>query len=555
MTAPILVRGIAAEKGLMGIFSRLFRGNQDGTPASDNDADATDEVASAEAAAAEAVAAVGRPETAHASPVMASSPILAGAGGVGVNPLAGSIAWPQGTHATSSEPPAPRSEAPVTAPPDDPPRPRTVPPKRAPLPGVPKQTSSSPSPSATPAAPTLPTKPPEPKPPARKPDNDATMTMSPPPPPPAQASATVPAAAPSPRMPAPRAEPPIVTPAPAAVAATPVAPVAPVVPAGPKAALPAAERGPRTKADTIGNAFDQVMASPEATATAPAGTSTPADLAAVRGLFQDVAVAHVSQVRDVMLELRYGEADPAWIESTKPALRSLRAMAGQMELAELCGALDEFCAVVDAAVINRARISDEAKAELLASYQRLVELIPQAFELDAERDRREPIIVEALLYQIEGVEKPTIDKLFAVGLHRLDALMSANTEDVVAVSGMRRELAEAIVQQFRSYRASPHAAMSSRDPAAERRALADLLIVMSLHNDEFNRAAISWTSDAKARKRRARKDREQTFQKIKIALARLGERDQLVSLEKQPFQERIASLDKYLSAQPTTRPQ
>ncbi len=283
--------------------------------------------------------------------------------------------------------------------------------------------------------------------------------------------------------------------------------------------------------------------------------STPEDLAAVRGLFNDVAVAHVAQVRDVMLELRYGDADPTWMESTKPALRSLRAMAGQMELTELCAALDAFCLAVDAVAANSSRIGDEDKVELLRHYQRLIELIPQAFELDAERDRREPIIVEALLYQVEGVERPTIDKLLAVGLNRLDVLMSANTDDVVAVSGLRRDLAEAIVKQFRSYRASSHAAVSSRDPVAERRELGDLLIVLSLQNDDFNRWSSSWADDARTRKRQLRKDREQTYQRIKVALARLGERDQLANLEKQPFGERIATLDKYLSAQPPTRSQ
>ena len=60
-------------------------------------------------------------------------------------------------------------------------------------------------------------------------------------------------------------------------------------------------------------------------------------------MFNEVAVNHVAHVRDVMLELRYGVAQPSWVESTQTALRSLRAMASQMELADLCEALDEFC--------------------------------------------------------------------------------------------------------------------------------------------------------------------------------------------------------------------
>lgn len=287
---------------------------------------------------------------------------------------------------------------------------------------------------------------------------------------------------------------------------------------------------------------------------ASSGISTAADLAAVRDVFNDIAVVHVSQVRDVMLELRFGDADPAWLESTKPALRSLRAMAEQMELIDLCGALDVFCEAVDAAVANRARIGEEAKAELLSRYQKLSDLIPQAFELDAERDRREPIIVEALLYQIDGVEKPVIDRLFAVGLNRLDALMRANVDDLVMMSEVRREVAEAIVDQFRTYRATADAAVSTRDPAAERRSLGDLVIMLSILQDDFLRAADDWSSEARLRKRTLRKEREQTFQRIRVSLVRLGDRDQLSKLERLPFNERIAALERYVANQPPGRP-
>jgi hypothetical protein len=297
----------------------------------------------------------------------------------------------------------------------------------------------------------------------------------------------------------------------------------------------------------VGAAFDLAI-DPGAGDSAPPGVSTIEDLAEVRQVFNEVAAIHVAQVRDVMLELRYGDAQPSWIESTQPALRSLRTMAAQMELTELCQALDRFCVAVDEAVAGRARISDEAKAELLRRYQRLIELIPQAFELDAERDRREPIIVEALLYQIPGVEKRTIEKLFAVGLHRLDALMRATAEEIAVVAGLRQDLADGIVEQLRAYRTAASAALSAPDPLTERRELGDLLIMMSVQNDEHAHNAGKWTDEGRARKREARKQREQVYQRIKVALARLGERDLLARLDKQTFDERIAALDRYLSA-------
>jgi hypothetical protein len=283
------------------------------------------------------------------------------------------------------------------------------------------------------------------------------------------------------------------------------------------------------------------------------GVSSAQDLEAVRKTFHEVAVSHVSQVRDVMLELRFGDADPTWLASTKPALSSLRAMAGQIDLDELCTALDEFASIIDAAVANRARIADDDKAELLRRYQRLIELIPQAFELDAERDRREPIIVEALLLQVDGVERPTMDKLFAVGLNRLEALTHANAQDIVAVSGIRTELADAIVQQFHAYRERTKAVVSVRDPAAELRELAALVKSLGAQNEDFSRAASAWNDDARTRKRELRKQREQTFQRIKVSLARLGAREQLTKLERLPFEDRVEKLALYLSAQAQVR--
>jgi hypothetical protein len=552
----------------MGIFSRLFQRGQEGqSPAGDADKSSLhddDGDSSAKSASEDAGAA--------AAPVLAAA--VAGGAGSLTAPLWG---WPQrysepardGAAAplAPGDPPAQQpQEASVNPPGEDPP----VPPRRS-LPSLPKITAppsmngsgngsgngASGNDAATSERPQRAVT----TPPSNKRRDDSTMIMSPPPAP----VATGTAVAPKPSAPPPAA-------ATAGVAAAPAAkpaPAAPLVAAPPPPTTAAlGEEYPPTNpemqipvmpviGDEISESFNRVFfegleVEPKAE-VATAGVSTAEDLAAVRDVFNDIAVVHVSQVRDVMLELRFGDADPAWLESTKPALRSLRAMAEQMELLDLCSALDSFCVSVDAAVANRARINEDAKAELLEKYQRLSEQIPQAFELDAERDRREPIIVEALLYQIDGVEKPVIDRLFAVGLNRLDALMSANLEDVVAVSGVRQEVAQAIVEQFRTYRATADAAVSTRDPSAERRSLGDLVIMLSILQDDFLRAADDWSDDARTRKRALRKEREQTFQRIRVSLVRLGDRDQLAKLERLPFNERIAALERYVANQPPGR--
>ena len=513
----------------MGIFSRLFKGGQDGNPPDDSP---DDPGAGGDVTDTEPVAKDDLPDAANnpaiVEPIrepMPPAPLPPKFAAVGSAPTAsatiepGSMwAWPGSTV---------RRDAPGPQPPPEP--------APAPTPPAPTKAQLPPPRTARTAAE-------KPEPPRSEPPRPEPPKPEPPRAPDPPKVAAKPLVVESKKKKAEMRDPTMVMSPPPAPAQTPAPPVV----AKPVAPAPAPAPAPRAKNDSVNSAFDDMLIQGDA----KAGVSTATDLAEVRRVFEDVAAVHVGQVRDVMLELRYGSADPAWMDATRPALKSLRAMASQMDLTDLCQALDDFCATVETAVASGGGIAEDRKSELLRRYQRLIELIPRAFELDAERDRREPIIVEALLYQVEGVEKPTIDKLFAVGLGKLDALLAANATDLAAVSGLRPELAARIVAQFRTYRATANATLAAPDAMAERKTLGDLLITLSIQNDDFQRASGGWTEEDKAKKREARKQREQTFQRIKVALARLGERDQLAKLEKMPFDQRIATLDRFLSAPP-----
>ena len=576
----------------MGIFSRIFQRGQDGNPADAaegvedgtamGDAMADENIEEAEISLTSSMIVASAPVAPAPAPspppLPGLTPAFATSSGAPLShtpsaPSAPSESarsmweWPGAQREPRRASPSSAASAPSSVS-EEPPAPAAPPEPRSPsragaLPSVPRTQAAS-EPPARPQDtgkernPTMVLSPP----PAPV-ESPRASRSSPPPPLPGVAKAAPPAASPPPARPAaPRAgagAPPAPPPSSAPAPPTPASAAAPVPPT-PASAAPQAGHADRPArrphSDSVTAAFDLAIEASDAAASAPIhGVSTAEDLAEVRRVFNEVAVIHVAQVRDVMLELRYGDAQPSWIESTQPALRSLRTMAAQMELTDLCQALDEFGVAVDAAVVGRARIGEDGKAELLRRYQQLIDLIPQAFELDAERDRREPIIVEALLYQIDGVERRTVEKLFSVGLSRLDALLQATADEISVVAGIRQELADAIVEQFRTYKLGASAALSAPDPLAERRQLGDLLIMMSVQNDEYNHAATKWTDDARARKRDARRQRDQTFQRIKVALARLGEREQLARLEKLPFDERIGALDRYLSAAVPARPQ
>jgi hypothetical protein len=345
---------------------------------------------------------------------------------------------------------------------------------------------------------------------------------------------------------APQRPPPIPPPPPA-----PPPPVAPPEIADVLEGLMREETAPAVKPGSdaqVAAALDSLWEVEDGAPDTTAGTSTAADLAAARRVFEELAVGHVAQVRDVMLELQLGDVASSWVASSRPALRSLRAMAEQMEQADLCEALDHFCAGVELAIASgKAQVGDERKEALLERYQRLIELIPQAFELDAERDRREPIIVESLLRQVEGVENVTVDKLRAVGLDRLDRLMRARADEMAVAAGIRPDVATAIVERLRAYRAATPSAVAAPDAAAEHAGLRGLLTALRRQDELFERAAKGWSDADRTAKREQRNAREQTYLAIKVVLARLGERDRINRLDKAPFRERIAELDRYLA--------
>jgi hypothetical protein len=275
---------------------------------------------------------------------------------------------------------------------------------------------------------------------------------------------------------------------------------------------------------------------PAPLARRPANTDAP---------LSQAAASSVAQVREAMLALRYGDADASWLAATRPAVQALRDAADRSGKQDAKQALEMFAAAIEA--VDEGPLGETTRVMLLARYQRLVDLAPAAFELDVESARREKIIIEALLQQIEGVERPTIDRLRASGLDNLERLMMSTSESLEE-AGIRRDLADAMVDHLRAFRASVDAAVSAREPVMERHRLGNLLIMLSLQNDGYAHASSEWTEDARERKRRLRKERDQTFLQIKVMLARLGERAQLAELEPLPFSERIARIDRYLSA-------
>ena len=335
----------------------------------------------------------------------------------------------------------------------------------------------------------------------------------------------------------------------------PAATVKSATPPAPAASPPSDGAVRRKRMSSSSGAFAAIIDEGSNGTAVVAGTSSESDRAAVQQVFDELATNHVDQVRNVMLELQVGDVACSWMETSKATLASLRAMASEMDNGDLVAALDGFVTAIDAAVASgQATVAGPRKDELMKRYERLVELIPRAFALDGERDRREPIIVESLLRQVPGVEKITIDRLFAAGLSRLNVLIKANAGDMSAAAGIAAETAARIVDRMKSYRSSLPTTVAAQDAAAEQSQLLALVGELTKQHQEYESAAAGWSDDHRKRKRTARSERERIFLEVRVVLARLGEVERLAELEKHPFKDRIRALTTYLGEVKQQRP-
>ncbi|HEY8041293.1 MAG TPA: hypothetical protein VIF15_15910 [Polyangiaceae bacterium] len=271
------------------------------------------------------------------------------------------------------------------------------------------------------------------------------------------------------------------------------------------------------------------------------------DLAEVRSLFAQLAANHVRQVRDFMIDLRWSDATVGWIGICEPALRSLRRAADKLELHELCNALDAFSETLTGTQADGSRVIEgERRTALLARYEVLATVLPQAFALDLDRSQREAVILQSLILQVPEVKKVTLDKLYAAGLTTMDAMLLANPGDVAATTGIDEALARRIVARFREYHEQVKKAVPDATRAHERERIAQLASRLRREHAAYETAAQGWSREAEEQKKELRQARAQTLLDIQVVLARLGEVDRLKEIERLPFERKLAHLESFL---------
>jgi hypothetical protein len=268
---------------------------------------------------------------------------------------------------------------------------------------------------------------------------------------------------------------------------------------------------------------------------------------AVRFLFDEIASNYVRPVRQMMLELKVGKPPREWLDVSVPAMTALQRSAQGMGMSDLVDATDTFLAALKLAhEAEGSTIGEPERGLLFEAYGALEEVMPEAFNLEREAGRREPLIVQGVLLRVDGVGKVTVDKIVDAGLMSLEMFLNAKPQDLADATGITVDLCERILLQFRNFARETEEMVPASSHVLPDARLALLLETLVEHHRAYEEARSRWTHDARERAKRARADRADTWLQITLLLARVGEVDLLATLEALPFDRKIERIQRYI---------
>jgi hypothetical protein len=316
------------------------------------------------------------------------------------------------------------------------------------------------------------------------------------------------------------------------------------------AALDASITAPAGEAAVDVSALDAAMPAFDPSRAEPGAIGlSAAEEAALKELFGQIASAYVGPITDFVAKLRVGPVSSSWVDLCAPAVASMTRASSSMGYANLEAALERFGSLLEQSRADSRVVDGDDRAQVLAAYQHLAELLPGTFPL-VEPDptaESESIILNSLLKQIKGVGRITIGRLFAAGLVTLESYYVADPGDLGAAAGLRPSLAEAICEKFRTYRDVSELA-SDHDLVLGR--LESLVQELRAAQFEFKKATLEeWYTDEPSRaKAKARRGRQQCMWKINVALAELNEIDLINDLKDDIYDKRLERLAAFVGA-------
>ena len=290
------------------------------------------------------------------------------------------------------------------------------------------------------------------------------------------------------------------------------------------------------------------------------GSAEDVDRAAVRELFSEIAVGQAAPVRTFIGALRAKTATKEWLEVCRPVMAVLFESATSLGLGDAAEPMGNFTSALELAAGGEdgkeGTIDDAARELILEAYEAMAKNFPQAFEIGAAENRRDTMLLHALLKQVNGVGIVTLDALYGAGLSSLEAISQASANELSATTGVPVPLCEAICLRLREHAEEVKRTSHLPEDVRYKERLKELLnAVMKEHNAFELIAEGAGFDDAKIESKRAlRRSRNLCALKIEATLVEMGDVDRADKLRALAFDQKIESLAQFLGVRVVKSP-
>ncbi|MEW6729845.1 MAG: hypothetical protein AB1489_00785 [Acidobacteriota bacterium] len=298
-------------------------------------------------------------------------------------------------------------------------------------------------------------------------------------------------------------------------------------------------------------------------ATESAGL-TAAEESMIRDLFDNIALAYVKPLKDFIRELyRNWEAARAtsleWTELIEPIFTLLSGSSAKMGYQQIADVVNQLQNLVTtdkamAAQEGRECFSEEVAQKIITTYQKLCELQPKTFALVISEedlaDRKEVLIVKFILKQVPEVNEKILNKILFAGLNTFDKFMQSRPDEIAALTGMTKILAEEICLKFYQYR---NIYYQHGDSEYQQKFLAmfelNLRLLKEMHTDVeiLTLEEQMGKEDAKGRKEILKMERQRTLWSLFILLCIKEQYDLVETIQQSVFEVRIQLLEEYFT--------
>ena len=299
--------------------------------------------------------------------------------------------------------------------------------------------------------------------------------------------------------------------------------------------------------DGLDDAFDSVISIVPGT-DSNQGTLLADDEASIQELFCQIAATYSVPLKNLIFALQSHTATRNTIEFCRPILHSIRSAAETIKLNKAVQHMEQFdAALAEGQSSADPFLKDEVRKKILDAYGTLAKVLPETFHFGEESRKREDIIIHSLLQQIQGVGWMTFEKLSRSGLGSLHLLVSANPEDLAAVTGIQRKLCGKICNKVQLYFKDAEQRSSQTSQSGYHSCLVGLTNKLRKLNHREKAGAGSGSISPSPHKGRTRSQRRnQLLLEVEIILAELGELELILLLQKASPKKQLQILNEYL---------